>query len=248
MASKNLLLVVALCGALATGTPIAAWATPVMADSLPAALSPAPDPSSVIACKRFSLTQATVSTSGCLRQDTDSSIVVDIKRSDKTNGSQAGCAICTWRSVALDADDDPCDLELRIDIASVDDSANEAKVAFDSAFFEEEGGVCLGCVVSHADGAQPTLSFTASLRITKASTDAVATGETPPCCSTPTMPEAPKSKTISKTGRSALLEGRNPALSRSMSKRKTGSTYLPTRRSSKWNGMELEPSGSLPLY
>ena len=108
MASKNLLPVVALCGALATGTPIAAWATPVMADSLPAALSPAPDPSSVIACKRFSLTQATVSTSGCLRQDTDSSIVVDIKRSDKTDGSQAGCAICTWRSVALDADDDPC--------------------------------------------------------------------------------------------------------------------------------------------
>ena len=146
MASKNLLPVVALCGALATGTPIAAWATPVMADSLPAALSPAPDPSSVIACKRFSLTQATVSTSGCLRQDTDSSIVVDIKRSDKTDGSQAGCAICTWRSVALDADDDPCDLELRIDIASVDDSANEAKVAFDSAFFEEEGGVCLAAL------------------------------------------------------------------------------------------------------
>lgn len=178
MASKNLLPVVALCGALATGTPIAAWATPVMADSLPAALSPAPDPSSVIACKRFSLTQATVSTSGCLRQDTDGSIVVDIKRSDKTNGSQAGCAICTWRSVALDADDDPCDLELRIDIASVDDSANEAKVAFDSAFFEEEeGGVCLGCVASHADGAQPTLSFTASLRLTKAGTDAIAAGE-----------------------------------------------------------------------
>ena len=39
MASKNLLPVVALCGALATGTPVAAWATPVMADSLPAALS-----------------------------------------------------------------------------------------------------------------------------------------------------------------------------------------------------------------
>lgn len=178
MASKNLLPVVALCGALATGTPVAAWATPVMVDSLPAALSPAPDPSSVIACKRFSLTQATVSTSGCLRQDTDGSIVVDIKRSDKTNGPQAGCAVCTWRSVMLDADDDPCDLELRIDIASVDDSANEAKVAFDSAFFEG-GGVCLGCVASHADGAQPTLSFTASLRITKANTDAVATGETP---------------------------------------------------------------------
>ena len=177
MASKNLLPVVALCGALATGTPIAAWATPVMADSLPAALSPAPDPSSVIACKRFSLTQATVSTSGCLRQDTDSSIVVDIKRSDKTNGSQAGCAICTWRSVALDADDDPCDLELRIDIASVDDSANEAKVAFDSTFFEKGGGICLGCAAASADDAQPTLSFTASLRLTKAGTDAIAAGE-----------------------------------------------------------------------
>ena len=48
MASKNLLPVVALCGALATGTPVAAWATPVMADSLPAVLSPAPDPSSTI--------------------------------------------------------------------------------------------------------------------------------------------------------------------------------------------------------
>lgn len=53
MASKNLLPVVALCGALATGTPVAAWATPVMADSLPAALSSAPNPSSAIACKRF---------------------------------------------------------------------------------------------------------------------------------------------------------------------------------------------------
>ena len=51
MASKNLLPVVALCGALATGTPVAAWATPVMADSLPAALSSAPNPSSAIACK-----------------------------------------------------------------------------------------------------------------------------------------------------------------------------------------------------
>ena len=60
MASKNLLPVVALCGALATGMPVAAWATPVMADSLPVALSPAPDPSSTIMCKRFSLKQATI--------------------------------------------------------------------------------------------------------------------------------------------------------------------------------------------
>lgn len=177
MASKNLLPVVALCGALATGTPVAAWATPVMADSLPAALSPAPDPSSTIMCKRFSLKQATILTSGCLRRNTDDSIVVDIERSNKDNESQAGCAICTWHSVVLDADDDPCDLELRIDIASIDDSANGAKVAFDSTFFEKGGGICLGCAAANADDAQPTLSFTASLRLTKTGTDAIAAGE-----------------------------------------------------------------------
>ena len=177
MASKNLLPVVALCGALATGTPVAAWATPVMADSLPAVLSPAPDPSSTIMCKRFSLKQATILTSGCLRRNTDASIVVDIERSNKENESQAGCAVCTWHSVVLDADDDPCDLELRIDIASIDDSANGAKVAFDATFFEKGGGVCLGCAAPNADDAQPTLSFTASLRLTKAGTDAIAAGE-----------------------------------------------------------------------
>lgn len=177
MASKNLLPVVALCGALATGTPVAAWATPVMADSLPVALSPAPDPSSTIMCKRFSLKQATILTSGCLRRNTDASIVVDIERSNKENESQAGCAVCTWHSVVLDADDDPCDLELRIDIASIDDSANGAKVAFDGAFFEKGGGICLGCAAANADDAQPTLSFTASLRLTKAGTDAIAAGE-----------------------------------------------------------------------
>lgn len=177
MASKNLLPVVALCGALATGTPVAAWATPVMADSLPAALSSAPNPSSAIACKRFSFAQAAISTSGCLRRNTDGSIVVDINRSNKANGSQAGCAVCTWRSIVLDADGDPCDLGLRIDIASVDDSANGAKVAFDGAFFEKGGGICLGCAAANADDVQPTLSFTASLRLTKAGTDAIAAGE-----------------------------------------------------------------------
>lgn len=125
MASKNLLPVVALCGALATGTPVAAWATPVMADSLPAALSSAPNPPSAIACKRFSIAQAAISTSGCLRRNTDGSIVVDINRSNKANGSQAGCAVCTWRPVVLDADGDPCNLELRIDIA-----AGEASLLF----------------------------------------------------------------------------------------------------------------------
>lgn len=177
MASKNLLPVVALCGALATGTPVAAWATPVMADSLPAALSSASNPSSAIACKRFSIAQAAISTSGCLRRNTDGSIVVDINRSNKASGPQAGCAVCTWRSVVLDADGDPCNLELRIDIASVDDSANGAKVAFDGTFFEKGGGICLGCAAANADDAQPTLSFTASLRLTKAGTDAIAAGE-----------------------------------------------------------------------
>lgn len=128
-------------------------------------------------CKRFSLKQATILTSGCLRRNTDASIVVDIERSNKENESQAGCAVCTWHSVVLDADDDPCDLELRIDIASIDDSANGAKVAFDSTFFEKGGGICLGCAAANADDAQPTLSFTASLRLTKAGTDAIAAGE-----------------------------------------------------------------------
>ena len=66
---------------------------------------------------------------------------------------------------------------MRIDIASVDDSANGAKVAFDGTFFEKGGGICLGCAAANADDAQPTLSFTASLRLTKAGTDAIAAGE-----------------------------------------------------------------------
>ena len=136
--------------------------------------------SGIVACQRFSLARATVRTSGCLHRNTVDSIVVDIKRPDKENGPQTGCAICTWKSAAVDADGDPCDLELRIDIASVDDSANGAKVVFDSAAHEEEGGgVCLGCVPSNVDGAQPIISFTASLRLTKANTEAIATGDAP---------------------------------------------------------------------
>ncbi|MFR3924668.1 MAG: hypothetical protein ACLTXI_05335 [Collinsella sp.] len=156
MAPKNLLPVAALCSALATGTPLAAWATPAVVDSLPIALSPAPAPPSTIACKQFSLAQAAISTSGCLYRDTDGSIVVDLERPDKENGPRAGRAICTWTSAAIDTDGDLCDVMLCIDIASTNDSANGAKVAFDSAT-HEEGGVCLGCVVSHADGAQPAL-------------------------------------------------------------------------------------------
>ena len=179
MAPRKLLPVAALCSALATGTPLAAWATPVMADSLPTVLSPAPAPSNTIACKRFSLAQATISTSGCLTCDTDGSIVVDIKRPNRENDPQTGCATCTWKSIAFDADGDVCDARLRIDIAPIDDSANGAKVAFDSAMSTEGGGVCLGCVPSNADGAQPTISYAASLQLTKAGTDAVATGEAP---------------------------------------------------------------------
>ncbi len=180
MAPKNLLPVAALCSALASGTPLAAWATPATANSLPQALNPVANSSGIVACQRFSLAHATVRTSGCLHRNTVDSIVVDIKRPDKENGPQAGYAICTWKSAAVDADGDPCDLELRIDIASVDDSANGAKVVFDSAAYEEEGGgVCLGCVPSNVDGAQPIISFTASLRLTKADTEAIATGDAP---------------------------------------------------------------------
>ena len=179
MAPKNLLPVAALCSALASGTPLAAWATPATASSLPQALNPAANSSGIVACQRFSLAHATVRTSGCLHRNAVDSIVVDIKRPDKENGPQTGCAICTWKSAAVDADGDPCDLELRIDIASVDDSANGAKVVFDSAAHEEEGGVCLGCVPSNVDGAQPIISFTASLRLTKADTEAIATGDAP---------------------------------------------------------------------
>lgn len=179
MAPKNLLPVAALCSALASGTPLAAWATPATANSLPQALNPVANSSGIVACQRFSLAHATVRTSGCLHRNTADSIVVDIKRPDKENGPQTGCAICTWKSAAVDADGDPCDLELRIDIDSVDDSANGAKVVFDSAAYEEEGGVCLGCVPSNVDGAQPIISFTASLRLTKAGTEAIATGDAP---------------------------------------------------------------------
>lgn len=180
MAPKNLLPVAALCSALVSGTPLAAWATPATANSLPQALNPVANSSGIVARQRFSLAHATIRTSGCLRRNTVGSIVVDIKRPDKENGPQTGCAICTWKSAAVDADGDPCDLELRIDIASVDDSANGAKVVFDSAAHEEEGGgVCLGCVPSNVDGAQPIISFTASLRLTKANTEAIATGDAP---------------------------------------------------------------------
>ena len=180
MAPKNLLPVAALCSALASGMPLAAWATPATANSLPQALNPVTDSSGIVACQRFSLAHATVRTSGCLHRNTVDAIVVDIKRPNKENGPQTGYAICTWKSAAVDADGDPCDLELRIDIDSVDDSANGAKVAFDSAAYEEEGGgVCLGCVPSNVDGTQPIISFTASLRLTKANTEAIATGDVP---------------------------------------------------------------------
>lgn len=180
MAPKNLLPVAALCSTLASGTPLAAWATPATANSLPQALNPVANSSGIVACQRFSLAHATVRTSGCLHRNTVDAIVVDIKRPDKENGPQAGYAICTWKSAAVDADGDPCDLELRIDIASVDDSANGAKVVFNSAAYEEEGGgVCLGCVPSNVDGAQPIISFTASLRLTKADTEVIAAGDAP---------------------------------------------------------------------
>ena len=91
MASKNLLPVVALCGALATGTPVAAWATPVMADSLPA--SPKLRTKSVerhCVPSVFRSHRPRSRTSGCLRRNTDGSIVVDIKRSNKAERLPGG--------------------------------------------------------------------------------------------------------------------------------------------------------------
>lgn len=179
MASKNLLPVAALCSALATGMPVAALATPAVDVPLPAVKCLATNQMSTIARQRFSLARASISTSGCLRRCTNSSIVVDTEHSRTTDGPLTGCAICTWRAAATDADGDFCDVELRLDITPSDDSADEATVAFDSTFFEDGGGVCLGCVPSSADGTQPAISFTASLKMTKASTDAAAKGETP---------------------------------------------------------------------
>lgn len=179
MASKNLLPVAALCSALATGMPVAALATPAVDAPLPAVNCLATNQMSTIARQRFSLAQASISTSGCLRRRTNSSIVVDTERSCTTDGPLTGCVICTWRAAATDADGDSCDVELRLDITLSDDSADGATVAFDSTFFEDGGGVCLGCVPSSADGTQPAISFTASLKMTKAGTDAAAKGETP---------------------------------------------------------------------
>ena len=177
MASKNLLPVAALCSALVTGMPVAALATPAVDVPLPAINCLVTNQMSTIARQRLSLAQASISTSGCLRRRSNSSIVVDTERSRTTDGPLTGCAICTWRAAATDADGDFCDVELRFDITLSDDSADGATVAFDSTFFEDGGGVCLGCVPSSADGTQPAISFTASLKMTKVGTDATANGE-----------------------------------------------------------------------
>ena len=162
MASKNLLPVAALCSALVTGMPVAALATPAVDVPLPAVNCLVTNQMSTIARQRLSLAQASISTSGCLRRCTNSSIVVDTERSRKADGPLTGYAICTWRAVATDADDDSCDVELHFGITLPDDSADGATVAFDSTFFEDGGGVCLGCVPSSTDGTQPAISFTAS--------------------------------------------------------------------------------------
>lgn len=179
MASKNLLPVAALCSALVTGMPVAALATPPVDVPLPAVNCLVTNQMSTIARQRLSLAQASISTSGCLRRCTNNSIVVDTERSRKADGPLTGYAICTWRAVATDADDDSCDVELHFGITLPDDSADGATVAFDSTFFEDGGGVCLGCVPSSTDGTQPAISFTASLKMTKAGTDATPNGEIP---------------------------------------------------------------------
>ena len=116
MASKNLLPVAALCSALATGMPVAALATPAVDVPLPAVNCLATNQMSTIARQRFSLAQASISASGCLRRCTNSSIVVDTEHSSTTDGPLTGCVICTWRAAATDADGDSCDVELCLDI------------------------------------------------------------------------------------------------------------------------------------
>ena len=120
MASKNLLPVTALCSALATGMPVAALATPAVDIPLPAVNCLATNQMSTIARQRFSLAQASISASGCLRRCTNSSIVVDTERSSTADGPLTGCIICTWRAAATDADGDSCDVELRLDITRQD--------------------------------------------------------------------------------------------------------------------------------
>lgn len=210
MASKNLLPVAALCSALATGMPVAALATPAVDVPLPAVKCLATNQMSTIARQRFSLAQASISTSGCLRRCTNSSIVVDTEHSRTTDGPLTGCAICTWRAAATDADGDSCDMELRLDIALSDDSADGATVAFDSTFFEDGGGVCLGCVPSSADGTQPAISFTASLKMTKAGTDATANGEIP-LMFYASDTESQKTRGKQRTGSLSLTRGTDPS-------------------------------------
>lgn len=209
MASKNLLPVAALCSALATGMPVAALATPAVDVPLPAANYLATNQMSTIARQRFSLAQASISTSGCLRRRANSSIVVDTERSRTTDGPLTGCAIFTWRAAATDADGDSCDVELRLDIALSDDSADGATVAFDSTFFEDGGGVCLGCVPSSDDGTQPAISLTASLKMTKASTDARANGEIP-LMFYASGTESQEIRGKQRTGSLSLTRGANP--------------------------------------
>lgn len=209
MASKNLLPVAALCSALATGMPVAALATPAVDVPLPAANYLATNQMSTIARQRFSLAQASISTSGCLRRRANSSIVVDTEHSRTTDGPLTGCAIFTWRAAATDADGDSCDVELRLDIALSDDSADGATVAFDSTFFEDGGGVCLGCVPSSDDGTQPAISLTASLKMTKAGTDATANGEIP-LMFYASGTESQEIRGKQRTGSLSLTRGANP--------------------------------------
>ena len=209
MASKNLLPVAALCSVLATGMPVAALATPAVGASLPAVNRLDVDQISTIARHRFSLAQASISASGCLRRCANGSIVVDTEHSRKTDGPLTGCATCIWRAAAIDADGDPCDVELRIDVALPDDSADGAMVAFDSTFFEDGGGVCLGCVPSCADGTQPATSFSASLQMAKTNTDATAKGEVPLMFYADST-EHQKTQDKTKTGSLSLTRGANP--------------------------------------
>ena len=245
MASKNLLPVAVLCSALATGMPVAALATPAANVPLPAVNRLATNQMSAIACQRFSLAQASISTSGCLRRRANSSIVVDTEHSRTTDGPLTGCAIYTWCAAATVVDGDSCNVELRLDITLSDDSADGATVAFDSTFFEDGGGVCLGCVPSSANGTQPAISFTASLKMTKAGADATANGEIP-LMFYASGTESQEIRGKQRPGSLSLTRGANPDPVDISTQTQDVHHSLSIRRSSRWSGAERERSDSPP--
>ncbi len=179
MASKVHVAAATLCCVLALGTP-AVHPAPAMAAPLPA--STASDDSFVseeiirIDAAAFTFKNAEVTTAGCLRQRaSDGSIVVDIDRHSRSKGMQTGSVICRWSAVAIDADGDVCDLELSVEDLEVDSSAGGTVVLAPATFYENGGGIAIGCL----DTDDSDIAFTAYIRAYKSGTTAAARGAIP---------------------------------------------------------------------